>query len=106
MQPLRAVVFLLLTGYSAARICKNVTFSVDTVTRQGLFPEIPAQGNLEVTAFAQELTQAGRNYTATILQGYRTLRRQFEISAKYCQPDGGPGSTIQLLTHGIGFDKR
>ena len=61
--------------------------------------------NLEVGAFAATFNQFQKNYTATLLDGYQTLEGSYEISAQYCRPDGGNGSTIQLLTHGIGFDK-
>ena len=29
----------------------------------------------------------------------------YDIAATYCQPDSGPSSAIQILTHGIGFDR-
>lgn len=30
---------------------------------------------------------------------------QYELAATYCEPDAGPGETIQILTHGVGFDR-
>lgn len=29
----------------------------------------------------------------------------YNIAATYCTPDGGPGKALQILTHGIGFDR-
>ncbi|KAF2260400.1 alpha/beta-hydrolase [Lojkania enalia] len=38
--------------------------------------------------------------------GYQTLAGDYSISAKFCRPDNGyNGNVIQLLSHGIGFDK-
>lgn len=30
---------------------------------------------------------------------------KYELATTYCEPDSGPGDTIQILTHGIGFDR-
>jgi pimeloyl-ACP methyl ester carboxylesterase len=29
----------------------------------------------------------------------------YDIAATYCEPDSGPAGTLQILTHGIGFDR-
>lgn len=29
----------------------------------------------------------------------------YQLAATYCEPDSGPGSILQILTHGIGFDR-
>lgn len=29
----------------------------------------------------------------------------YELAATYCEPKSGPGSTIQILTHGVGVDR-
>jgi len=66
---------------------------------------IPSESNLDTGAFALAFGQQGRNYSDTQLEGFQTLTGNYSISAKFCHPDNGTGSTIQLLTHGIGFDK-
>ena len=126
MAPLSSLSALLLVGFASARgvkprqdgydtgygdgdqdggrNCVNFTIPVSISARQGLFPDIPAKANLEVTDFAQKFVQQGRNYTATILKDYQTVKGDYDISAQYCYPDK-VGSTIQILTHGIGFDK-
>lgn len=97
---------LLLAGFAAAKTCTNLTIPVDISSRQGLFKNVSIEGNLDATAFAQGLTNIGQNYTDVLLQDYQTLKGKFQISAKFCHPDSGvKGSTIQLLSHGIGFDK-
>ncbi|KAF2702744.1 alpha/beta-hydrolase [Pleomassaria siparia CBS 279.74] len=97
---------LMLTGIATAKICTNITIPVDISSRQGLFRTVPLEGNLDATAFIQEMNNIGQNYSAVLLQDYQTLVGSYEISAKFCYPDSGvKGSTVQLLTHGIGFDK-
>ena len=96
----------LLAGVAAAKTCTNFTIPVDISSRQGLFREVPTAGNLDATAFAQEFTRIGQNYTAVLLQDYQTLKGSYKISAKFCTPDSGSkSSVVQLLNHGIGFDK-
>ena len=36
---------------------------------------------------------------------YATVSGEYNIAATYCEPDSGPSSAIQILTHGIGFDR-
>ncbi|KAF2110514.1 Alpha/Beta hydrolase protein [Lophiotrema nucula] len=106
MAPPSFYVFVLLNGFAAAKTCCNLTIPVSIASRQGLFASIPQEGNLDATAFSQAFTTLGGNYTEQLLEGYQTLTGDYEISAKFCYPDGGSKDTvIQLLSHGIGFDK-
>ena len=57
------------------------------------------------TNFILNLTQQGTNYTASVLDGYQTVSGNYSIAATYCHPDSGPTNVVQLLTHGIGFDR-
>lgn len=36
---------------------------------------------------------------------YATVGGTYDIASTYCEPDSGPSSAIQILTHGIGFDR-
>ena len=49
----------------------------------------------------------GSNYTNKVTLGYQTVTGAYDISAKFCTPDNMSGSepVVQVLTHGIGFDK-
>ncbi|KAF2877198.1 Alpha/Beta hydrolase protein [Massariosphaeria phaeospora] len=103
---LLAPFLVLLAGSAAAKSCTDFIIPVDILSRQGLFKKVPLETNLDVTAFAQELLRNGQNYTATLLEDYQTLKGSYKISAKFCHPEGGIGeSVVQLLSHGIGFDK-
>jgi hypothetical protein len=67
--------------------------------------DVPAESNLAVGAFAKAFTTQGGNYSKTLQENFQTVTGNYSISARYCHPDNGTGSTIQLLSHGIGFDK-
>jgi len=105
MAPLQAFAPLLLAGVAAARQCSLFQIPVEISSRQGKFREVPVEGNLDVGAFATRFNEFQKNYTATLLEGYQTLQGKYGISAQYCRPDSGSSGKIQLLTHGIGFDK-
>ncbi len=96
---------LVLASLATARQCSMLDIPVDISSRQGVFQKVPVETNLDVGAFATRLNQYQKNYTATLLQGYQTLTGSYKISAQYCQPDSYNSGMIQLLTHGIGFDK-
>lgn len=105
MAPLSAIVPLLLAGAATARQCSNFLIPVEISSRQGLFKEVPVDSNLDVGAFALRFSAYQSNYTAELLTGYQTLHKSYNISAQYCCADSGSGGKIQLLSHGIGFDK-
>lgn len=105
MAPLASFVPVLLAGFAAAKTCLNLTIPVDISARQALYKPVPIEGNLDVTAFSQAFAQQGQNYSQVLQKDFQTVKGNYSISAKFCHPDKGPGSTVQLLSHGIAFDK-
>lgn len=105
VQSLLSVV--LLVGSAAAKTCINATVSVDISARTGVFNIAVPQTNLDGTTFSQNITQQGRNFTETALTGYATTAGTYEMSTQFCMPseDMPANPTVQVLTHGIGFDK-
>lgn len=97
-----------LAGLAAAKVCTNVTVPVNIDARQGVFNVPTLQSNLDATTFALNFTRQGTNFTNVALTGYQTLQFSANISAKYCRPDNDNSTnpTVQVLAHGIGFDKR
>jgi len=98
----------LLTVGASAKICTNLTIPVQISARNGIFGVSPITCNQDATTFTQNYNSIanGTNYTQEVLQGYQTIQGTYSISAKYCTPDQPKGNpTIQVLTHGIGFDK-
>jgi pimeloyl-ACP methyl ester carboxylesterase len=96
-----------LAGVVSAKRCTNITVTVDISARNGLFDAkaLVPQNNIEVTNFFLDYTQGGKNYTANVLKGYATVSGKYQLATTYCEPDRGAPNAVQLLTHGIGFDR-
>lgn len=102
---MKAFVAALFAGHAAARQCQTLSIPVDISSRQGIFKEVPVETNLEVSGFATRFNEYQYNYTAELFTGFQTLQKSINISAQYCKPDSGSNGIIQILSHGIGFDK-
>ncbi|KAK2629959.1 hypothetical protein QTJ16_000779 [Diplocarpon rosae] len=91
----------------AGKRCINQTIPVEISARQAVFDIAVPQTNLEVTDFILNVTQQGRNWTEMITTGYNTTMGTYNISTQFCVPDSDNSTnpTVQVLTHGIGFDK-
>ena len=97
-------------GPVAAKQCHNLTIPVNISARTGIFDKLETpKSNLDATTFIQKQTQQGANLTSSALTGYRTTSGKYNIDAKFCTPSGEASKlkdpTVQVLTHGIGFDK-
>lgn len=92
---------------SAAKVCTNVTVPVYINARQAIFDVPTLESNLDAVKFSLDFTNIGMNYTDTVTTGFQTVTGSYNISAKYCKPQGDnkANPTVQVLTHGIGFDK-
>ena len=94
---------------AAAKSCTNLTVPVTISARTGVFNIPVPQTNFDAPAFIQNQTQQGRNFTETALSGYATTPGTYDISAQFCTPSDMDTittlPTLQVLTHGIGFDK-
>ncbi|KFA66079.1 hypothetical protein S40285_08137 [Stachybotrys chlorohalonatus IBT 40285] len=102
---LRSSIILSLAAGSLARVCQNITVPVSITSRNGVFNLEAPTTQIDVTDFFLQLSYQGVNYTEKILQDYATISNTYSLAATYCQPDAGPGKTLQILTHGIGFDR-
>ncbi|OCT52015.1 hypothetical protein CLCR_08711 [Cladophialophora carrionii] len=89
----------------SARKCQNITIPIQISARNGAFDVAVPQSGLEVTDFALDFARQGFNYSQSVLHDYTTVTGSYQISATHCSPDNGPSSVLQILTHGIGFDK-
>ncbi|KAL8689961.1 MAG: hypothetical protein Q9224_004518 [Gallowayella concinna] len=96
-----------LAGSIAAKQCLNITVPVSISARNGVFNIPTLQGNSDATTFAQNLTSIRGNFTQEALLDYATVTGEYNISVKFCKPDveNGTNPTVQVLTHGLGFDK-
>ncbi|KAF3760561.1 alpha/beta-hydrolase [Cryphonectria parasitica EP155] len=94
-----------LAALAAARRCTNLSVPVHVQARNAVFNLTTPQSDIDVINFVLDNTQNGHNFTAELLTGYADVGGQYTITATYCEPDNGPSGTVQLLTHGIGFDR-
>ncbi|KAJ0341597.1 hypothetical protein COL922a_002036 [Colletotrichum nupharicola] len=96
---------LAFAALASAKMCKNITVEVDISARNAVFDLEAPKTNVEVTNFLLNLSQQGANYTATALKDYADVSGTYQLASTYCEPDAGPGAVIQILTHGVGFDR-
>ncbi|KAI5370061.1 putative alpha/beta hydrolase-1 [Septoria linicola] len=96
-----------LAGVVSAKQCQNITVPVTISARNGKFDQakLSPATDIDVTNIILGLAQQGTNYTADQLQGYATVGGTYQLATTYCAPDSGAPETVQLLTHGIGFDR-
>ena len=101
------IVLACLAAGVAAKQCINATVAVSISARNGAFDLDIPQTRLETTLFTQNFTRQGGNFTAAALTGYETIEGTYNISTQFCYPDSGLSSdaTVQVLTHGLLFDK-
>ncbi|KAJ5307011.1 hypothetical protein N7508_006026 [Penicillium antarcticum] len=95
-------------GVATAKTCLDMIVQVPVTAHNGVFDKISTpQTNLDATAFALHASTQGANVTADALSGYATVSGIYDISAQYCMPDnsGDSAHVLQILTHGMGFDK-
>ncbi|KEF52825.1 uncharacterized protein A1O9_11242 [Exophiala aquamarina CBS 119918] len=90
---------------ASARKCQNITIPVSISARNGVFNVATPQNNIDVTNLMLKMAKQESNYTAEVLTGYATVSGDYELAATFCTPDKGPGKTLQILTHGVGFDR-
>ncbi|KAJ5716000.1 uncharacterized protein N7483_013181 [Penicillium malachiteum] len=101
-------VLLLAAGIVSGKTCYNVTVPVSISARNGVFDGINTPTtNTDATAFVLNITRQGSNFTDDALTDYDTVSGRYNISTQYCAPNGtmSNGTTLQILTHGIGLDK-
>ncbi|EHK96828.1 hypothetical protein M7I_7453 [Glarea lozoyensis 74030] len=55
----------------------------------------------------KKFAKKGQNFTDVVLEGYKTTSGIYNINTQFCTPseDNSTNPTVQVLTHGIGFDK-
>ena len=108
MRALPLTVATALASLSVAKRCMNATVPVSISSRQAIFGNVNVpHTSEEVTAIAQAAAVHGVNSTAQALTDYHTVTGTYNISTQFCTPDNLTSTIpiVQVLTHGIGFDK-
>lgn len=94
-----------LASLTSARNCMNLTVEVTVDARNAVFNLTAPTSNIEVTSLILDFTRSGHNLTEEYLTGYATIQDTYSVAATYCEPDAGPSDLVQLLTHGVGYDR-
>ena len=97
---------VLLASSVMAKHCQNFSVPVKVCARNGIFNVPTLRFNHDATTFFANVTNPAGNFSNEVLLEYQTIKETYDISGKFCQPDHGHTTTVQFLTHGIGFDKR
>ncbi|KAF7559040.1 hypothetical protein G7046_g5099 [Stylonectria norvegica] len=98
------VLFALIAAVSA-RQCHDVIIPV-SLTAQNLVLDIQAPlTKIDVSNLILNLAQQGRIYTEVVAKGMANITGDYQLGGTYCEPDAGPGRELQILTHGLGFDR-
>lgn len=87
--------------------CVTGTVPVYASTSQNVVLNLPSIDNQTVvTGITNDMLAAGSNFMQTAVGAKTTVSGTYQISAQLCYPTNSTGnSTVQFLTHGIGFDK-
>ncbi|KOS21761.1 hypothetical protein ESCO_001426 [Escovopsis weberi] len=96
---------LALAVAAAARKCHNVTVPISISSQNAVFDLKAPTTEIEVSNFFLRFTRQGSDYSKELQKGYRTIQGDYEIAGTYCEPDSGPGHALQIMTHGVGFDR-
>ncbi|KAI5840773.1 Alpha/Beta hydrolase protein [Morchella snyderi] len=88
-----------------ARVCTDIDVPLQVTTENALF-QFPTLKTNEQAADLQ-FNFALRDQEAVQPSGYETVSGNYTINARFCTPDTpvANSKTIQVLTHGVGFDK-
>lgn len=105
-KPIVLASLLLLVTLTEAKKCITQTVAVKAAARNGVFNKVKIpQTSLDVSTFISNLSRQGGNYSQEGQTGYGTVKGTYQISTQWCTPDSGPTDKVQILTHGIGFEK-
>ncbi|WJG34912.1 Alpha/Beta hydrolase protein [Fusarium oxysporum Fo47] len=103
---IKSLALFTLITVASARKCTNITVPVSLTSQNAVFTiEAPLTG-IDVTTLAVNLARQGAPpYPEQVQKGFTTVSGNYELAATYCEPDAGPGKELQIMTHGIGFDR-
>lgn len=80
-----------------------IPVTITAPSHQVAFP--PFQNHSEAVSFLVAHSSRDPPAASTIFKDVVNVTQTFNISARYCQPSGVKPTTVQLLSHGLGFDK-
>ncbi|KAH6688583.1 Alpha/Beta hydrolase protein [Plectosphaerella plurivora] len=97
---------LSLASLAFARKCQDFVVEVDLSAQNVVFNLETPKTNIDVTNYITNMAKHSVNYAESISTGTTTVKGKYELQATYCEPDSGPSKVLQILTHGIAFDRK
>lgn len=98
-------VSLLATAAQAtSRNCRDINVPVTISSENLALPFPPPQSDIEVTNFILANVQMDPSSPLPPPQ-FINISGTFDLMTTYCEPESGPSKALQILTHGIGFDR-
>ena len=96
---------LVLAGLGVeARQCQNITVPVDLTVQNAVLDVAVPISEVEVTSYILGVLKSIRDGPASPPE-LTSVSGHYELATTYCEPDAGASSVLQILTHGIGFDR-
>ncbi|GKT46328.1 uncharacterized protein ColSpa_06509 [Colletotrichum spaethianum] len=90
---------------AVARVCQNLTVDISITSRNGVYNISAPETNVDVTNIMIGLSIPGHDFSADYFVDYANVSGTYQLASTYCEPDSGPGRVLQILTHGVGFDR-
>ncbi|KAJ0158666.1 hypothetical protein CTA2_11111 [Colletotrichum tanaceti] len=96
-----------LAAMVAARNCTELTIPIDVAVLNKKFLLDEPKTDIDVTNFLLELAEQGGNKFVVDrdVEELAQYKDRYQLAATYCEPDDGNVNVLQVLTHGIGFDR-
>ncbi|RCI15331.1 hypothetical protein L249_6526 [Ophiocordyceps polyrhachis-furcata BCC 54312] len=95
------LVFLAAVTTAAARNCIEITVPVELRPRNVFYQVQTPKTEVDLISFVLDF---GRR-KPLLPQTLAKKSKVYNLATTYCWPDSGPGHSLQILTHGIGFDR-
>lgn len=95
----------ILTPRTSAYNCFDfqVPMSFPAISLKPSFP--PFQNHYESVALLERLTSRNRSEYPPPIVGAQNVSVEVTVAAQYCSPRQNPNGIVQVLTHGLGFDR-
>ncbi|GKT65216.1 Ctr copper transporter family protein [Colletotrichum tofieldiae] len=91
---------------AVARVCQNLTVDVLVTSTNNFYNISVPETNVDVTNIMIGLSVPGKDLSANYFVRPANISKTYQLASTYCEPDSGPGRVLQILTHGVGFDRR
>ncbi|RDA92066.1 hypothetical protein CP533_0983 [Ophiocordyceps camponoti-saundersi (nom. inval.)] len=95
------LLFLAAATTAVARNCIDITVPVKLRPRNVFYKVSPPKNEVDLINFILDF---GRR-KPSLPQRLAKKSKVYKLATTYCSPDSGPGHRLQILTHGIGFDR-